>query len=162
MGALGCLGIEAQAKKLSVEVVDGCAGERRFREPGAALGHQHDVPVADEIGSDKLVDLPGGDIARPAGEIDDGIGSLLRRACRVCRDEEPNGATGRLAAIFRDDEVAAACVGERLGALQLRAWRGSKRGTLLSASAGTAVATKKSVRNKERWPNMSGLPGATL
>jgi hypothetical protein len=36
---------------------------------GAALAHHPDVPVADEIGGDKLVD---------AGQIDNRIGSLLR------------------------------------------------------------------------------------
>ena len=78
MGALGRLGIEAEAKKLSGEVVDGRAGKRRLREHGAALAHHHDVPVADEIGSDEPVDLQGGDVARPAGQIDNGIGPLLR------------------------------------------------------------------------------------
>jgi len=34
--------------------------------------------VADEIGSDEPVDLQGGDVARPAGQIDNGIGPLLR------------------------------------------------------------------------------------
>ena len=38
MGALGCLGIEAQAKKLSGEVVGGRAGERRLREPWCRAG----------------------------------------------------------------------------------------------------------------------------
>ena len=74
----GCLGIEAEAEKLSGEVVDGRAGKRRLREHGAALAHHQDVPVADEIGSDEPVDLQGGDVARPAGQIDNGIGSLLR------------------------------------------------------------------------------------
>ena len=78
MGALGCLGIEAEAEKLSGEVVDSRAGERRLREHGAALAHHQDVPVADEIGSDEPVDLQGRDVARPAGQIDNGIGPLLR------------------------------------------------------------------------------------
>ena len=59
MGALGCLGIEAEAEKLSGEVVAGRAGKRRLREHGAALAHHHDVAVADEIGSDEPVDLQG-------------------------------------------------------------------------------------------------------
>ena len=67
MGALGCLGIKAESEKLSVEVVDSRAGKRRLREHGAALAHDHDVPVADEIGSDEPVDLQGGNVARPAG-----------------------------------------------------------------------------------------------
>ena len=78
MGALRCLGIEAEAEKLSGEVVGGRAGQRRLREHGAALAHHIDVPVADEIGSDEPVDLQGGNVARAAGEIDNGIGPLLR------------------------------------------------------------------------------------
>ena len=108
MGALGRLGIEAKAEKLSGEVVVGRAGKRRLREHGAALAHHQDVPVADEVGGDEPVDLQGGDVARPAGQIDNGIGPLLRRARRVFRDHEPNCATGRPAAIFRHDEIAAA------------------------------------------------------
>ena len=82
-----------------------------------------DVAVADEIGSDEPVDLQGGNVARPAGQIDNGIGPLLRRAGRVFRDHEPDGAAIRPAAIFRHDEIAAARFGERLGALQFRARR---------------------------------------
>ena len=78
IGALRCLGIEAEAEKLSGEVVAGRAGERRLREPGAALAHHQDVPVANEIGSDEPVDLQGSDVARPAGQIDDRIGPLLQ------------------------------------------------------------------------------------
>jgi hypothetical protein len=78
MGALGCLRIEAEAEKLSGEVIGGRAGKRRLREHGAALAHHQDVPVADEIGSDEPVGLQGSNVARPAGEIDDGIGPLLR------------------------------------------------------------------------------------
>jgi len=51
MGALGCLGIEAHAEKLSEEVVEGRAGKRRLREHRATLAHHQDVPVADEVGS---------------------------------------------------------------------------------------------------------------
>src|SRR5262245_46173589 len=43
MGALGCVGIKAESEKLSVEVVDSLAGQRRLREHGAALAHDHDV-----------------------------------------------------------------------------------------------------------------------
>ena len=78
MGALGCLGIEAEAKKLSGEIVAGRAGERRLREPGAALAHHQDVPVANEIGGDKTVDLQGRDVARTAGQIYNRIGPFLR------------------------------------------------------------------------------------
>ena len=78
MCALGCLGIEAEAEKLSRKVVDGRAGKRRLREPGAALAHHQDVPVADEIGSDEPVDVQGGDVARPPSQIDNGIGPLFR------------------------------------------------------------------------------------
>ena len=80
MGALGCLGIEAEAEKLSGEVVAGRAGQRRFREHGAALADHIDVAVADEVGGDKPVDLQRGDVARPAGQIDNRVGPLLRRA----------------------------------------------------------------------------------
>ena len=61
MGALGCHGIEAKAEKLPVELVDGRAGKRRLREHGAALAHHQYVPVADEISSDKPVDVQGRD-----------------------------------------------------------------------------------------------------
>jgi hypothetical protein len=77
MGALGCLGVEAQAEKLSGEVVDRRASQRGLREHGAALGHHIDVPVADEVGSNKPVDVQGGDVARPAGKIDNWIRPLL-------------------------------------------------------------------------------------
>ena len=80
MSALGCLGIEAKAEKLSGEVVDGRAGKCRLREHGAALTHDQNVPVADEIGSDESVDIQRGNVARPTGQIDNRIGSLLRRA----------------------------------------------------------------------------------
>jgi len=124
MGALGCLGIKAESEKLSVEVVDSRAGKRRLREHGAALAHDHDVPVADEIGSDEPVDLQGCYVARPAGQIDNGIGPLLREARRILRDHEPNCATGRPAAIFRYDEVAATRFGQLVGPRQFRARRG--------------------------------------
>jgi hypothetical protein len=51
--------------------------QRRLREHGAPLAHHIDVAVADEIGGDEPVDLEGGDVARSAGEIDNGIGSFL-------------------------------------------------------------------------------------
>jgi hypothetical protein len=57
MGALGCLGVEAEAEKLSGEVVDGRASQRGLGEHGAALAHHIDVPVADEVGSDKPIDV---------------------------------------------------------------------------------------------------------
>ena len=57
MSALGCLGIETKAEKLSGEVVDGRAGKCRLREHGTALAHYQNVPVPDEIGSDEFVDL---------------------------------------------------------------------------------------------------------
>jgi hypothetical protein len=34
--------------------------------------------IADEIGGDEPVDLKGGDVARAASQIDNGIGSFLR------------------------------------------------------------------------------------
>ena len=105
MGALGCLGIEADAEKLSGEVVVGRAGQRRFREHGAALAHHIDVAVTDEAGGDEPIDLQRGDVARPAGQIDNGIGPLLRRAGGVFRDHEPDGAAIRPAAIFGHDEI---------------------------------------------------------
>ena len=123
MGALGCLGIEAHAEKLSGEVVVGRAGQRRFREHGAALAHHIDVAVADEVGGDEPVDLQGGDVARPAGQIDNGIGSLLRRAGGIFRDHEPDGAAIRPAAILRYHEVEAARFGKLFGPRQFRARR---------------------------------------
>jgi hypothetical protein len=59
MGALGCLGVEAQAEKLPVELVVGRAGQCRLREHGAALTHYQNVPVADEIGSNEAIDFQG-------------------------------------------------------------------------------------------------------
>jgi len=123
MGALGCLGIEAKAEKLPVELVDGRAGKCRLREHGAVLTHHQYVPVADEIGSDKPVDVQRGNVARPTGQIDNGIGSLLRRAGREFRDHEPDGAIGRPVAILWYDEITAARFGQRFGALQFGARR---------------------------------------
>jgi hypothetical protein len=77
MGALGCFGIEAQAEKLSGEVVRGLTDQRRLREHGAALAHHQDVAVADEVGGDEPVDLQGCNVARPTGQIDNGIGPLF-------------------------------------------------------------------------------------
>jgi hypothetical protein len=76
MRALRRLGIEAEAEKLSGEFVDGRTSQRRLREHGAALAHHIDVAVADAIGSDEPVDIQRGNVARAAGEIDDGIGPL--------------------------------------------------------------------------------------
>ncbi len=121
MGALCCLGIEAQPEKLSRKVVARLAGERRLREHGAALAHHVDVAVADEIGGNEPVDLKRRDVARPAGEIDDGIGPLVRRARRVFRDQELDGSALRAAAIFPHDEIAAARFGQLLGPRQFRA-----------------------------------------
>ena len=123
MGALGRLGIEAQAEKLSGEVVVSRAGERGLREHRAALAHPIDVPVADEIGGDQRVDLQGHNVARPAGEVDDGIGLLLLRACRVFRDQELDGAAVRLLAILAHDEIEAARFGELVGPRHFRARR---------------------------------------
>lgn len=78
MGALGCLGIEAKAEKLSGEVVFGRAGKRRLRKHGAALTHYQNVPVADEIGSNESVDVQRGNVARPTGQVDNRIGPLFR------------------------------------------------------------------------------------
>ena len=78
MGAHRFLGIEAKAEKLPGKRVGGRARQRRLREHGAALAHHIDVPVTDEIGSDKPVDLQGGNVARAAGKIDNGIGLFLR------------------------------------------------------------------------------------
>jgi hypothetical protein len=77
MRALRGRGIEAEAEKLPGEVVFRRASQRRLREHGAPLAHHIDVAVADEIGGDEPVDLEGGDVARSAGEIDNGIGSFL-------------------------------------------------------------------------------------
>jgi hypothetical protein len=52
-----------------------------------------------------------------------GIGPLLRRVGGIFRDHEPDGAAARPTPILRHDEIAAACLGERLGALQFRARR---------------------------------------
>ena len=60
------------------EVVDRRAGKRWLREHGPALAQRQDVPVANEVSGDQSVDLERGDVARPTGEIDNGIGSLLR------------------------------------------------------------------------------------
>ena len=78
MGPLGRRGIETEAEKHSGEFVGGCTGKRRLREHSAALAHHQDVSLADEVGSDEPVDLQGSDVARPAGQIDNGIGPLLR------------------------------------------------------------------------------------
>ena len=77
MGTLGCLGIEAKAEKLSGKVVDGRTGKCRLREHSAALTHYQNVSIADEIGSDESADLQRRNVARPAGQIDNRIGSLL-------------------------------------------------------------------------------------
>ena len=124
VGALGFLGIEAEAKKLSDEIVGGRTGQRRLREHGTTLAHHVDVPVADEIRHDDPVDIQRDDVARPAGEEDDRIGSFLRRARRIFRDQEPNCATVRLATIFRYDEIAATRLGQLFGSRQ----RGARRG----------------------------------
>jgi hypothetical protein len=123
MGALGRLGIEAKAEKLSGEVVLGRAGQGRLREHGAALTHDQKVPVADEIGGNVCVDVQRGNVARPAGQIDNRIGSLLRRVGGIFCDHKPDCAAIRSTPILKHDEIAAARVGERLGALKCRARR---------------------------------------
>lgn len=123
MCALGRVGIEAHAKKLSREVVCGCAGERWLGEHRAALADPIDVPVADEIGGDQRVDLQGHNVAGSAGEIDDGIGLFLRRAGRIFRDQELDGAAVRLLTVLRHDEIEAARLGELVGSRQFRARR---------------------------------------
>jgi hypothetical protein len=123
MRALCRLGVEAEAKELSSEVVDRRASKRRFREHSAALAHHHDVTVVDEVGGDEPIDFQRGDVARPTGQIDNGIASFLRGAGGVFRDHQPDIATGRPAAILRHDEIAAARVGEPFDAFQFRAWR---------------------------------------
>src|SRR5215471_13615531 len=106
MGALGCFGIEAKAEKLSGEVVGGRAGKCRLREHGAALAHYENVPVADEIGSNESIDLQGGNVARPTGQIDHRISSLLRQAGGEFRDHEPDGAAIPPTPVLRHDEIA--------------------------------------------------------
>ena len=123
MGTLGCLRIEAKAEKLSSEVVGGRAGKCRLREHGAALAHDQNVSVADEIGRDESVDVQGGNVARPTGQIDNRIGSLLGRAGGEYRDHKPDARAIRSTPVFRHDEIAAARLGERLGARQFRAGR---------------------------------------
>ena len=78
VGALRRFRIKAETETHSGEVVDRRAGKRRLREHGPALAQHQDVPVANKVGSDQTVDLERGDVARPTGEIDNGIGSLLR------------------------------------------------------------------------------------
>src|SRR6185295_4057540 len=59
-----------------------------------------------------------------AGQIDNRIGPLLRRASGVFRDHEPDGAAIRPAAILEHNEIAAARFGKLFGPLQFWAWRG--------------------------------------
>jgi hypothetical protein len=61
--------------------------------------------------------------AGPAGQIDNRIGSLLRQASGIFCDHKPDCAAIRSTPILKHDEIAAARVGERLGALQCRARR---------------------------------------
>jgi hypothetical protein len=78
VGALRRFRIEAETESRSGEIVDRRAGKRRLREHGPALAQYQDVPVANEVSSDQTDDLQRGNIARPPGEIENGIGPFLR------------------------------------------------------------------------------------
>jgi hypothetical protein len=146
MGPLGCLGIKAEPEKRSGEGVGGRASQRRLREHGAALAHRQDVPIADEIGSDEPVDLERCYVARPACQIDNGIGPLLRLARRISRHQESDGATGRAVAILRHDKIAATRFAQLFGARQFWARRG------LEARHGwrTGVGARHGQRGEEK------------
>ena len=131
------------------------AGKRRLREQGAALAHHQDVPVADEIGSDEPVDLQGGDVARPASQIDNGIGrfsgeragyfatmSRMVRPVGRLRFSGRRGSRSSLWPALRPPAVSGTCAASK---------RGTGGGAMSSARAGAGGARRRASRRRCRW-----------
>jgi hypothetical protein len=105
--------IQRQAEAAHEELVDLRARQRRLGVQSPSLVHQDEIAVAVQACINEYLRLKDRDAARAAGQVNDWVGLRRRRTSGDDRDDEPNGAAGRLAAIFRHDKVTTARFGQR-------------------------------------------------